>query len=43
LYERDGDEILSQGLYVDLQPWSYHFLQFVAAAGSKAQAADHAG
>jgi hypothetical protein len=26
VYERDGDEMLSSGLYVDLQPWSYHFL-----------------
>ncbi len=26
-YERDGDGMLSPGLYVDLTPWSYHFLQ----------------
>jgi len=26
-YERDGDEMLSAGLYVDLGPWNYHFLQ----------------
>jgi alpha amylase-like protein len=26
-YERDGDEMLSPGLYVDLGPWNYHFLQ----------------
>jgi hypothetical protein len=26
-FERDGDEILSQGLYVELGPWNYHFLQ----------------
>jgi DNA-binding transcriptional LysR family regulator len=25
-YDRDGDEMLSPGLYVDLQPWKYHFL-----------------
>jgi alpha amylase-like protein len=24
-YERDGDEMLSPGLYVELQPWNYHF------------------
>ena len=27
-YERDGDEMLSPGLYVDLGPWRYHFLKF---------------
>ncbi len=32
IFERDGDEMLSPGLYVDLQPWSYHFLCFAAAA-----------
>ena len=26
-YERDGDGMLSPGLYVDLPAWSYHFLQ----------------
>ncbi len=26
-YERDGDAMLSPGLYVDLRPWSYHFLR----------------
>ena len=26
-YERDGAEMLSPGLYVDLQPWDYHFLR----------------
>jgi len=25
-YERDGDEIVAQGLYVDLSPWGYHLL-----------------
>lgn len=24
-YEREGDELLKRGLYVDLPPWSYHF------------------
>jgi hypothetical protein len=24
-YERDGDEMLSPGLYVELEPWNYHF------------------
>jgi Alpha amylase, catalytic domain len=28
-YERDGNEMLSPGLYVELGPWSYHFLQVV--------------
>jgi len=27
IYERDGDEMLSPGLYVDLGPWGYHFFQ----------------
>jgi len=27
-YERNGDEMFAQGLYVDLQPWHYHFLRF---------------
>jgi hypothetical protein len=27
MYERDGDEMRSPGLYVDLGPWSYHFFQ----------------
>ena len=27
VYDRDGDEMLAPGLYVDLQPWGYHLLQ----------------
>jgi hypothetical protein len=26
-YGRDGDEMLSPGLYVELAPWNYHFFQ----------------
>jgi hypothetical protein len=26
-YERSGDDIQAWGLYVDLAPWGYHFLQ----------------
>ena len=26
-YQRDGDEMLSPGLYVELGPWNYHFFQ----------------
>jgi hypothetical protein len=26
-YERDGAEMRSPGLYVDLKPWNYHFFQ----------------
>lgn len=26
-YERDGDQMLSPGLYVELGPWNYHFFQ----------------
>jgi hypothetical protein len=27
-YERDGNELLERGLYLDLQPWSYHLFAF---------------
>jgi glycosidase len=27
-YERDGDEMLDQGLYVDLGPWRFHLFQW---------------
>jgi hypothetical protein len=27
-YERDGDEIVDQGIYVDLEAWGFHFLQW---------------
>ena len=30
-YERDGDELLSPGLYVELGPWNYHFLHCLCA------------
>jgi hypothetical protein len=23
-YDRDGDEVLGRGLYLDLGPWGYH-------------------
>jgi hypothetical protein len=26
-FERDGNEMLSAGLYVELRPWNYHFFQ----------------
>jgi hypothetical protein len=28
VFERSGDEMSEQGLYVDLKPWGYHFLKF---------------
>ena len=28
-YERDGNEMSSSGLYVELSPWNYHFFQFI--------------
>lgn len=28
IYERDGDEMLHPGLYVDLKAWGFHFLKF---------------
>jgi alpha amylase-like protein len=27
IYERDGDAMTSEGLYVELGPWNYHFFQ----------------
>jgi hypothetical protein len=31
-YEREGDEMLSPGLYVELAPWNYHFFQCLRAS-----------
>jgi hypothetical protein len=31
-YERDGNEMLSPGLYVELAPWKYHFFQCLRAS-----------
>lgn len=28
IYDGHGDDMFSPGLYVDLQPWNYHFLRF---------------
>jgi hypothetical protein len=28
VFERDGSEMMDPGLYVDLKPWGYHFLEF---------------
>jgi hypothetical protein len=27
-YERDGDELVERGLYLDLAPWQYHTFDF---------------
>jgi hypothetical protein len=27
MYERDGQELRQPGLFVDLQPWQFHFFQ----------------
>jgi hypothetical protein len=32
-YERDGDEMVSPGLYVELGPWNFHFFQCLRANG----------
>lgn len=32
IYERDGNEMLSPGLYVELSPWNYHFFQVLPTA-----------
>ena len=38
IYDRDGDAMLSPGLYVDLPAWGYYFLRFAAAADSQTKA-----
>jgi hypothetical protein len=35
VYERDGAEMLSPGLYVDLEPWNYHFFQCLRSIESR--------
>ena len=32
VYEREGNELLSQGLYLDLPPWGYHVFQLTVRA-----------
>jgi hypothetical protein len=34
-YERSGDDIQSRGLYVDLAPWGYHFIQMFLAIAAQ--------
>jgi hypothetical protein len=29
-YDRDGDDLVSRGLYLDLPPWSYHVFEMNA-------------
>jgi hypothetical protein len=29
IYERAGDEMRSPGLYVELDPWKYHFFEYL--------------
>jgi hypothetical protein len=36
-YERDGNEMLSPGLYVELAPWNYHFFQCLRTGKYKNQ------
>jgi alpha amylase-like protein len=31
-FDRDGDELMADGLYVALEPWAFHFLAFSDAA-----------
>lgn len=33
IYERDADQMVSPGLYVELEPWSFHFFQCRKASG----------
>jgi Alpha amylase, catalytic domain len=34
-YDRQGDEILSQGLYLDLPAWGYHVFELTTGAGRR--------
>ena len=34
-YERQGDEMLSQGLYLDLPAWGYHVFELTTQAGNR--------
>jgi len=33
VYQRDGDELLSRGLYLDLPPWGYHVFELSLIEG----------
>jgi hypothetical protein len=28
VYQRNGEEMVNAGLYIDLEPWGFHFLKF---------------
>ena len=36
-YERDGEEMLRSGLYVELPPWGFHFFDCVQRAASRGE------
>jgi hypothetical protein len=42
-YDRDGNEMLSPGLYVELAPWSYHFFQCSRAGSERSLTASASG
>ena len=29
-YDRNGDELLSRGLFIDLAPWGYHVFEMTS-------------
>ena len=37
-FERDGDELADEGLYVALDPWASHFLAAIALSSAPAPA-----
>ena len=39
-YERDGDELISRGLYLDLAPWGYHVFEVSLLKSGQASPAD---
>jgi glycosidase len=40
VYERDGDELLSRGLYLDLAPWGYHVFELSLLKSTQPSPAD---
>lgn len=41
IYERDGDDMLSSGLYVELAPWNYHFFQCLRLPATQLDSGRH--
>jgi hypothetical protein len=37
MYDREGDELLSKGLYLDMGPWQYHVFRIDEAPVATSQ------